>query len=735
MNDVRLPEAPQPQPRPEPGGREPPAPPAPHAAGAGHPAPPVFSFWAFALVTAGTFVASVAVPLVLLPLFADRLALPSPLATGVGVFSGAALAALCGVLAAVVARRLAFYEIAVAVLLWVAAVAAWMAVSPHLRGGTSVLGALQAQGKLAEVLGLLGLGLLSATAVFLGTTLAYLAVGSGRFDASISYELFVARSHLRLTPRTLLALFGIVVTGLVPGLLVALVWSLVRDARERRAYRRGELFRRERMPATLLMTLISIAGVAMGVWALTVVLSVMSGFEADLKRKILGHNAHGMVLTYGQGEFDDWRGTREKVLGVKGVVGATPFLYNEVMLSAGQNLTGAILKGIDVDTVGTVTDLPRNVEEGKLDWLRHPEAIPRGPRPPEEPPPEPTGSDHGVRGGDRPPPEPMGTDHGVRGGEGSVEPEAPERGANPPLEPAGPERAARDRPLAQPGSSASVRGESGPPNSVLPRKARPLPGIVVGRELARSLRVFVGDQVNVVSPFGDLGPAGPQPKSRPFRVAAIFYSGMYEYDSKFAYMDLEEGQRFFGTSTVTGLELKVAEVDAARSIMSRVVYALGGWPFRAKDWGELNRSLFSALQMEKVVMAVILGFIVLVASFTIVATLNMLVLEKRKEIAVLKSMGAGVPSIMKIFVSEGVIIGAVGTVFGLLLGYGSCLLIDKVGIPLDPEVYYISNLPVLIEPAQFALVTLAALAISYLATIYPATKASRLRPVDGLRAE
>ena len=248
--------------------------------------------------------------------------------------------------------------------------------------------------------------------------------------------------------------------------------------------------------------------------------------------------------------------------------------------------------------------------------------------------------------------------------------------------------------------------------------------------------MFVGDQVNVVSPFGDLGPAGPQPKSRPFRIAAIFYSGMYEYDSKFAYMDLGEGQRFFGTGdTITGLELRVGDVDTARAVMGRVVFALGGWPYRAKDWGELNRSLFSALQMEKVVMAVILGFIVLVASFIIVATLIMLVLEKTREIAVLKSMGAGVPSVMKIFVAEGVVIGAVGTAFGLILGYGSCLLIDRVGIPLDPEVYYISNLPVLIEPAQFALAALGALLLSYLATIYPATKAARLRPVDGLRAD
>jgi lipoprotein-releasing system permease protein len=408
------------------------------------------------------------------------------------------------------------------------------------------------------------------------------------------------------------------------------------------------------MPATLLMTLISIGGVAIGVWALTVVLSVMSGFEADLKHKILGHNAHGMVMKYGQNEFTDWRETRERVRLVPGVAAATPFLYNEVMISAGQNLTGAVVKGIDPATIGSVTDLPTSMEEGKLEWLSDPAQVPVAP----------------------------------------------------------------------------------PRDAAEPRAAGTLPGLVVGRELARSLRVFVGDQVSVVSPFGDLGPAGPQPKSRPFRVAGIFYSGMYEYDAKFAYLELAEAQRFFSSGdSVTGLELKVEDVDAARAVMGRIQAALGGYPYRTKDWGELNRNLFSALQMEKLVMAVILGFIVLVASFIIVATLIMLVLEKTREIAVLKSMGAGVPGIMKIFVAEGLTIGAVGTFFGLVLGFGTCLLVDQVGIPLDPEVYYISNLPVLVDPAQFGLVALMSVALAYLATIYPATKAARLRPVDGLRSE
>ena len=263
-----------------------------------------------------------------------------------------------------------------------------------------------------------------------------------------------------------------------------------------------------------------------------------------------------------------------------------------------------------------------------------------------------------------------------------------------------------------------------------------LPGVLIGRELASSLRVVVGDRVNIVSPLGgEVGPTGPMPKSRPFRVAGIFYSGMYEYDSKFVYIDLKEARDFFNVKGASGIEVKVTNVDNARGTMKAVYDSLDGYPYRTKDWGEMNKNLFSALRLEKLVMGIILSIITIVAAGLIVATVVMLVLEKRKEIAVLKALGVPDGGIVKIFLAEGLQIGVTGSVLGLIAGLAWCVFIERVGIKLDPQVYYIPSLPVRIEAFQTAVAVIIAVLVTFLASIYPALKASQVEPVDGLKAE
>ena len=264
-----------------------------------------------------------------------------------------------------------------------------------------------------------------------------------------------------------------------------------------------------------------------------------------------------------------------------------------------------------------------------------------------------------------------------------------------------------------------------------------MPGIAVGKELARRLRLFVGDRVDVISPLSEeMGPTGPVPRSRSFRVAAIFHTGMYEYDSSFAYIHLEQAQSFFDMpGSVTGLEISTVNLDEAHAIARRIETRLEGYPYYTKHWGEMHRNLFAALKLEKLVMGVILAFIVVVASFVILATLIMMVMEKGKDIAILKSMGARDGSIMKVFVVEGLVVALLGTILGLVLGLGTCAFIASGVIQLDPEVYYITALPVKVEPLQIVFVCIVAILLSYLATIYPSVTASRLHPVEGLRDE
>jgi lipoprotein-releasing system permease protein len=264
---------------------------------------------------------------------------------------------------------------------------------------------------------------------------------------------------------------------------------------------------------------------------------------------------------------------------------------------------------------------------------------------------------------------------------------------------------------------------------------RPIyPGIIIGAELAKNLRVYVGDDVNVIAPLGGMSPAGPIPKQRAFRVAGIFYSGMYEYDTKFAYVTIPAAQRFLGLDDeITGIELKVRDLEVATPLALKLAALLKGRGFQVADWKQMNSNLFSALKLEKVVMFIVLTFIVLVASFSIITNLIMVVLQKVREISALKTMGATHKAMMRVFLYAGVYIGVIGTLVGVLTGVGVCLFIGSVGLPLDPEVYYISQLPVRMNPPDIALVAFAGVMLSFLATLYPSQLAARLHPAEGLR--
>ncbi|MBW2617456.1 MAG: lipoprotein-releasing ABC transporter permease subunit [Deltaproteobacteria bacterium] len=395
-----------------------------------------------------------------------------------------------------------------------------------------------------------------------------------------------------------------------------------------------------------MITVISIGGVALGVCATIIVLAVMSGFQTEWRDKILGVTAHGVVQSF-EGRMTDYRQVVDKVSGVKGVAGATPYIYTQAIVAAGGRVSGSVVRGVDLETAERVSNLRQNL-------LSH---------------------DPLRLAGRRPDPRP---DHA---------------------------------------------GET-------------LPAIVLGVELARNLGVSLGGVARLVSPWGRQTPAGPAPKAQDFVITDFFESGMYEYDSSLSLLSLAAAQDFLNLGeAVTGVEIKVKDIYQAKAVSDKVAAVLGQ-PYWSRDWMEMNRNLFAALKLEKKAMFIILVLIILVAAFNIASTLIMVVMEKTKEIAIFKSFGATAGAVMRIFIYQGLIIGFLGTAIGLAAG----LILGEIlrryqFIQLPGDIYYISTMPVRFDPLDVALITSAALVVSFLATIYPARQAAKLNPAEALRYE
>jgi lipoprotein-releasing system permease protein len=480
--------------------------------------------------------------------------------------------------------------------------------------------------------------------------------------------------------------------------VLAAALPMILDAVEGRSFSSFVAARHVRATKSGFLTVISVlsmAGVGVSSCALCSVTSIMGGFGHDLKRKILGNNAHVVIDVTRPGGFGNWDKKLEvarATLAKNGGGAATPVVGGEAMASSSSNTAGALVRGIDPETIGTVIDLKDNIEVGKFEYFTDPAKLLE-----------------------------LGPDEIVGRGAGG---EPYYRGPD-----------FRNSPDADPGLREFIK-----------QHEKVYPGVIIGRELAKSLHVLVGDEISLLSPMGELGPMGMMPRTRKYRVAAIFYSGMYEYDASHAYVMLRDAQSFFSLKDgdhVTTIDVRVPDPEHVAGVSAALAEAMKGEPadaakgavLRVRDWQEMNRNLFSALKLEKIATFIILSLAILVASFCIVCTLLLMVTEKGKEIAILKALGASDGAIMRIFMLEGVIIGAIGTVFGVGTALATCTGLSWFGVRLDPEVYYIDRLPVNVNASDYALVALASMIICTVSTIYPAYAASELRPVEGLRWE
>lgn len=385
-----------------------------------------------------------------------------------------------------------------------------------------------------------------------------------------------------------------------------------------------------------LISIISVLGVAVGVMALIVVLSVYTGFTEGLRDQIIGINAHVLVQRF-SGFIPDPAGTVREIDSVPGVTAATPVIYGQALISSGGRSTGVSLRGIDPATAGRVIAIEKKMKTGSFQSLRTPAG---------------------------------------------------------------------------------------------------LPAVILGVELARQLRVAEGGKIRLISPNGPLSPMGVLPRVLTCRVAGMFATGMFEYDSGIAFVDLETARSLTGLSRgVHGIEVRVEDIDGADRVAAAIGRRLGP-QYSVRDWMQINKNLFAALKLEKVGIFIALDLIILVAALNIISALVMVVMEKKRDIAILKSMGATNASIIRIFFYQGMIIGAIGTLSGVVAGLGLCWFLQHYPIiELPRNVYPMSTMPIKVVPLDVTVIGVSAVVITLLATLYPSWQASRVRPAEALSYE
>jgi len=440
------------------------------------------------------------------------------------------------------------------------------------------------------------------------------------------------------------------------------------------------------------ITAISILGVAAGVASLIVALAINNGFRQDLQQRLLGSTSHVSLLRVQSDGIKDWPAMLERLQHQPHVVAAAPAIYEQVLISRGPRARGAVLKGMIPSYERRVSDLLSTVRIGSADALEETSG----------------GADSGA--------------------DSTTDNKSTAKAAG-----GGP------RATSEPTSTAadrSVRPTTADSLADVHERVAAMPPIILGKDMADELGASVGSVVLVTSPQGELTPFGMVPKYNRFRVVGIFNSGFYDYDTSWAFTRLSDAQRLFGLGDlISVIQFKVDDIYQADDIAKQLEQAAGSG-FMATSWMEQNRALFRALRLERLVTFITIGLIVFVAALNILISLTMMVMEKTKDIAVLRSMGTRKSQIRRLFVAQGLLIGVIGTSIGLVLGFALSWAGARYHlISLAPEVYSIDYVPFAPRALDGVLVALVAIGISFVATMYPSWSAARILPAEALRYE